>query len=107
MARDKLPPEAQNDQGQFVQDLIWKKSLLIIYIKRHSVPLLRAHLLNVLLLALMGRQNLPESFRELEGLISQMFPQGICFGRKDEGPSPGGRDLKTLRQSGQQGTLSL
>ena len=37
----------------------------------------------MLLLALMGRQRLPESFKELKGLISLTFPQGIYFGRKD------------------------
>lgn len=37
----------------------------------------------MLLLALMGRQSLPESFRELKGLISLTFPQGIYFGRTD------------------------
>lgn len=37
----------------------------------------------MLLLALMGRQSLPESFKELKGLISLMFPQGIYSGRKD------------------------
>ena len=31
----------------------------------------------------MGRQSLPESFKELKGLISLMFPQGIYSGRKD------------------------
>ena len=31
----------------------------------------------------MGRQRLPESFKELKGLISLTFPQGIYFGRKD------------------------
>lgn len=38
----------------------------------------------MILLALMGRQSLPESFRELKGLISPMFPQESALAERME-----------------------
>lgn len=46
----------------------------------------------VLLLALMDEQSHTESFGEFKELISWVFPQGFCFGRKDRGHHPGGED---------------